>query len=59
LLLYRRIGEPMHYILLFLKISGPVLVEKCCLEFPIFKQILVVFVEYLFHFHRIFHNQDI
>jgi hypothetical protein len=33
------------YILL-LKISGPMLVSKCCLEFPIIEQMLLSFVEY-------------
>jgi hypothetical protein len=31
----------MYYILLFLKISGPNLVYNCCLEFPVFEQILL------------------
>ena len=39
----------MHYILLFLNISGTNLVQKCCLEFTIFEKILLVFVEYPFH----------
>lgn len=52
-------GEPAHYILLFLKISGLHVVSKCSLEFPVFEQILLDFVAYLSHFHRELHNQDI
>ena len=48
----------MHYLLLFLKISGPKLVAKCCLEFPVFEQILLVFVGCPFRFDRQFQNQD-
>jgi len=40
-------GEPVHYLLLFLKISGP-MVAKCCLEFPVFEQILLVLLNILF-----------
>ena len=40
----------MHYLLLFLKISGPKLVLKCCLEFPVFENILLVSVDYRFIF---------
>ena len=29
-------GAPVHYTPLFVKTSGPKLVEKCCLEFPVF-----------------------
>ena len=32
---------------------------KCCLELPVFEQILLVFVAYLSHFNREFHNRDI
>ena len=46
----------MHYILLFLKIPRSKLVQKRRLGFPVFEQILLVFVEYHFHSHRKFHS---
>jgi hypothetical protein len=49
----------VHYVLLFLKISGPKLLSKCCLEFPVFEELLLVFIEYLFHLRMEFHNRYI
>jgi hypothetical protein len=31
----------------------------CCLEFPVFEKIFLVFVECLFHIHKKFHDGDI
>jgi hypothetical protein len=39
----------VHYILLFLKISAPMLVYNCCLEFPVQDKVFLVFVEFYFH----------
>jgi hypothetical protein len=43
---YKKWGKPVHYICLFLKMFGPKLIYECCLEFPVFDKILLVFVEY-------------
>ena len=48
----------MQYTLLFLKIPGSKLVQKRCLEFPVFEQISLVFVEYHFHSQEISEGRD-
>jgi hypothetical protein len=49
-------GESQCIMYLFLQISGPK--WACRLEVPVFEIILLVFVEYRFHFHKL-HNRDI
>ena len=52
-------GQPVHNILLSLKTAEPKLVYSCCLQFSEFEKKLIIFVEYLLHFYRKFHNGDI
>jgi hypothetical protein len=48
---YNRMGRTSALYMFILETSGGNFVCKCCLEFPLYEEMLLVLVEYSIHFH--------